>query len=178
MQPDRLCARRRRRQEALTKARAALSIALGLTGVVLQLWAPSSAPLLLAHAGSLTALMLAIYIVGRAVFAPGPITAHRVLGAIALYMTFGLMFSTAYRAIRDIIPGALGNVPLGLESWRAYGLILYFSFTTLTSVGYGDIVPIHPFARALTNLEAIIGQLFPATLLARLVTLQLETRRN
>jgi hypothetical protein len=47
----------------------------------------------------------------------------------------------------------------------------YFSFVTLTSVGYGDIVPVHPFARGLANIEAIIGQLYPATLLARLVTL-------
>jgi hypothetical protein len=157
---------------------AALSVASGFAGVVLQLWAPLNASLLLAHAGSLTALMLAIYIVGQAVFAPGPITAHRVLGAIALYMTFGLMFATAFRVIRDFVPEALGNVTLGLESWRAYGSILYFSFATLTSVGYGDIVPIHAFARALSNLEAIIGQLFPATLLARLVTLELETRRH
>jgi hypothetical protein len=43
-----------------------------------------------------------------------------------------------------------------------------FSFVTLTSTGYGDIVPMHPIARSLANLEAIIGQLYPATLLARL----------
>jgi hypothetical protein len=49
--------------------------------------------------------------------------------------------------------------------------LVYFSFSTLTSVGYGDIVPVHPFARSLTNVEAIIGQLYPATLLARLVSL-------
>jgi hypothetical protein len=49
---------------------------------------------------------------------------------------------------------------------------------TVTSVGYGDIVPLHPYARSLANLEAIIGQLYPATLLARLVTLQLAGRRS
>jgi Ion channel len=54
--------------------------------------------------------------------------------------------------------------------------LIYFSFVTLTSTGYGDIVPIHPIARSLANLEAIIGQLYPATLLARLVTLELEGR--
>jgi hypothetical protein len=47
---------------------------------------------------------------------------------------------------------------------------------TLTSVGYGDIVPLHAYARSLANVEAIIGQLYAATLLARLVTLQLESR--
>jgi hypothetical protein len=49
---------------------------------------------------------------------------------------------------------------------------------TLTSVGYGDIVPVHPHARSLANDEAIIGQLYPATLLARLVTLEIADRRR
>jgi len=54
----------------------------------------------------------------------------------------------------------------------------YFSFVTLTSVGYGDIVPVHPYARSLANVEAIIGQLYPATLLARLVTLEIADRQR
>lgn len=49
---------------------------------------------------------------------------------------------------------------------------------TLTTSGYGDIVPLHPFARSLATLEAVIGQLFPATLLAWLVTLELQGRRT
>lgn len=54
--------------------------------------------------------------------------------------------------------------------------MVYFSFVTLTSVGYGDIVPVNPIARALSNLEAIPGPLYLATLLARLVTLELDQR--
>lgn len=56
--------------------------------------------------------------------------------------------------------------------------LIYFSFSMLTTVGYGDIVPVHPIARSLSSVEAIIGQLYPATLLARLVTLELEDRRR
>jgi hypothetical protein len=48
----------------------------------------------------------------------------------------------------------------------------------LITTGLGDITPVHPFARNPTNLEAIIGQLYPATILARLVTLELEHRRR
>jgi len=48
----------------------------------------------------------------------------------------------------------------------------------LTTSAYGDIVPVEPFARALANVESVIGQLFPATLLARLITLELEHRRD
>jgi ion channel len=56
------------------------------------------------------------------------------------------------------------------------GNLIYFCFVTLTTTGYGDIVPLHPYARSLANIEAVIGQLYPATLLARLVTLELKSR--
>ena len=56
--------------------------------------------------------------------------------------------------------------------------LVYFSFTTLTTLGYGDIMPVHPIARSLSNIEAIIGQVYPATLLARLVSLGEGTARG
>ena len=56
--------------------------------------------------------------------------------------------------------------------------VFYLSFVTLTSTGYGDIVPVHPIARSLCSLESVIGQLFPATLLARLVTLELREQSS
>ena len=52
--------------------------------------------------------------------------------------------------------------------------MIYFSVMTLTTVGYGDITPIHPMARALAMLEAVIGQLFPVILIARLVAMELQ----
>ena len=52
--------------------------------------------------------------------------------------------------------------------------MIYLSFVTFTSTGYGDIVPVHPLARSLCNLEAVIGQLYPAILIGRLVTLELR----
>jgi Ion channel len=54
--------------------------------------------------------------------------------------------------------------------------VSYLSIVTLTSTGFGDIVPLHPIARSLCNIESIIGQLYPATLLARLVTLEMRER--
>jgi hypothetical protein len=54
----------------------------------------------------------------------------------------------------------------------------YLSLTTLATTGFGDITLVHPFASSLANLEAIIGQLYPATILARLVTLDLVQRRR
>ena len=59
-----------------------------------------------------------------------------------------------------------------LSPWPAHFSIS--ALLSLTSTGYGDIVPVHPFARSLCNLESVIGQLYPATILARLVTLGLR----
>ena len=104
-------------------------------------------------------------------------TIHRVLGAIALYLDIGLMFGTIYSLIWYFIPNSFTNIPSG-QRWRADGTIVYFSFVTLTSTGFGDVTPVHPIARTLTNVEAIIGQLFPATLLARLISLELRGYRQ
>ena len=54
----------------------------------------------------------------------------------------------------------------------------YFSVVTLTTLGYGDITAVHPVARSVVMIEALLGQLYPAILIARLVTLEMETRRN
>jgi len=55
-------------------------------------------------------------------------------------------------------------------------VMIYFSFGVLTGIGSGDITALHPIARSLTLVEAMIGQLYPATLLARIVTLEIEHR--
>lgn len=56
--------------------------------------------------------------------------------------------------------------------------MMYFSVTTLTTVGYGDIYPVNPIARSLSNLEGIVGQLYPAIILARIVTLYTPKNRT
>ena len=151
-------------------ALAILALISSSAGYVLQLVEPSYASLILAYAGSIGAFIAASYALGYAALAPGAVTVHRVLGAIALYLNIGLMFATVYRLIWYFIPDSLTNIPGG-AAWQAYGTILYFSFVTLTSTGYGDVTPVHPLVRTLANVEAIIGQLYPATLLARLITL-------
>jgi hypothetical protein len=162
----------------VTKAISVLAISSGIAGSVFGLWFPSHVSPLLGSSSTLIAFVLVIYLVGRAVLAPGDITVHRVLGAVALYLSFGMAFATTYRLGWQLAPASLANIPADIASWQLQSPMLYFSFATLTSVGYGDILPVQPFVRALSNLEAIIGQLYPATLLARLVTLELERRRR
>lgn len=111
-----------------------------------------------------------IWVVARAVFEEGRITYHRILGAILLYLTIGFLFVALYTLIGAFSPGSFQGLSVTERDMLPSDLV-YFSFTTLTTVGYGDIVPVHPLARGLSNAEAIIGQLYPATLLARLVSL-------
>jgi len=70
-----------------------------------------------------------------------------------------------------ITPTAGGALPTAPGARTA--ALSYFSLATITTTGYGDLAPMHPFARSLANLESIFGQLFPATVLARLVALHL-----
>jgi hypothetical protein len=78
----------------------------------------------------------------------------------------------------DLIRTAFANLAAPASGFTETDTMLYFSLTTLTTTGFGDLTPVHPFARSLANLEAIIRQLYPATILARLVTLELEHRRR
>ena len=165
-------------QGVIVTAIAAIAMITTLVGSFLGVIAPSPSTVVLAHAGTISGAAVVAYVVGRAVFAPGPITHHRVLGAIVLYLNIGLLCTTTYRLIWDLVPNSFTGIAPDATPLQASATIMYFSFVTLTSVGYGDIAPIHHFARALANLEGIIGQLYPATLLARLITLELEARRR
>jgi hypothetical protein len=117
-------------------------------------------------------------VIARAVFGPGRVTWHRVQGAIVLYMNFGLIFFIVYRLLSTLVPNAFHGLPESGSEYGSGAALLYFSFTTLTTAGYGDITPIYPLARNFANLEAVIGQLFPATLLARLVSLEISHRQQ
>jgi hypothetical protein len=117
-------------------------------------------------------------VVARAVFGPGRITYHRVVGAVLFYLIIGLTFVALYSFVALGAPQAFTNLPALHGDFAASGNLIYFSFVTLTTTGYGDIAPLHPYARSLANVEAIIGHIYPATLLARLVTLELAHERE
>jgi hypothetical protein len=132
----------------------------------------------LSEGGRLLGLAALSWVIAGAVFASGRVSVHRIQGAVILYLNFALFFFVLYRLLDTLTAHAFTGLPApGTEHGTAAAL-LYFSFTTLTTAGFGDITPVHPLARNLANLESVIGQLFPATLLARLVSLELEHRRQ
>jgi hypothetical protein len=107
--------------------------------------------------------------VAHAAFDAGRITVYRIMGAVSLYLYVALIFASVDRLALTLLNPAFS----GLSPTRRSNLseLLYFSMSALTTSGFGDIVPVHPFVRSLANLESLIGQLYPATFLARLVTL-------
>ena len=111
------------------------------------------------------------------VFREGPITVHRIEGAVAVYLLLGLAWAFAYMLIDVQWPNAF-NPPSSHPSVDddLTSRFVYFSFVTLTTVGYGDITAVHPVARSLVIIETLTGQLFPAILLARLVSMELLHR--
>ncbi|MBM3543462.1 MAG: ion transporter [Alphaproteobacteria bacterium] len=114
-----------------------------------------------------------IWVVSKAVFAAGRITYHRVMGAILLYLSIGWTFAGLFTLMALIVPGAFSGFTVTDRPALAAD-VFYLSFGTLTTAGAGDITPVHPMARSLVNILTMIGQLYPATLLARLVTLEIE----
>ncbi len=115
-------------------------------------------------------LVLASLITAR-VFRSGGITIFRIYGAIAVYIIIGILWGEFYILVYLLAPGAFYFDPSTQYGEPPISELIYFSFTTLTTLGLGDILPVHPMARSLTTLEALVGQLYPAVLLARLVTL-------
>jgi hypothetical protein len=156
----------------------AMLVALGMNAaaIVRRAEHPSAVNIdLLAGAWLILALTLG-WIVARAVFGPGRVNYHRVVGAILLYLLIALTFATLFAFAGLLLTDAFAGLAM-VDTPALASNLIYFSFVTLTSTGYGDVVPVHPIARSLCNVETIIGQLYPATLPARLVTLELAHRR-
>jgi len=154
-----------------------VALALEATAIILRLSGPTVIDIYLNTTAYIIVTIALGLIVLRAVFGPGPVTYHRVVGAVLLYLTIAMLFIGLYSFIGLLFPDAFKGLSIE-DNAKLPADLIYFSFVTMTSTGYGDILPVHPIARSLANLEAIIGQLYPATLLARLVTLELEGRKE
>jgi hypothetical protein len=108
------------------------------------------------------------------VFGPGRVTAHRLLGAASAYVLFAVVWGTAYQLLVVLRPDAIlgGSAPASLDQ------AMWLSFVTITTTGYGDVLPASGAARSLAALEAIVGVLYPAVFVSRLVSLvQAPARR-
>jgi hypothetical protein len=125
----------------------------------------------------LACLSILAFITLKRTLRPGRVTLYQVAGGIAGYLLIGLIWAFAYQLLVLNAPGAIHfeNGPVDVLSQQPSDLI-YFSFVTLTTVGYGDVHPVNRAARSLAVAEALVGQLYLAILIAALIGLALQSR--
>jgi len=122
---------------------------------------------------TITAVTILIYVLDYQ-----KVTADKLYGAICIYLLIGIIWALLYFLIEIISPGSFfvinGLKFSGHVAHPGYfSTFTYYSFVTMTTLGFGDILPLTNTARAFTSLEAIVGQLFVVVLIARLVGLHI-----
>jgi voltage-gated potassium channel len=129
------------------------------------------AALVVANLAAIVFFLMMIFLISRALFVQQTgVTGETIWAAINVYVLFGLLFSFIYALVEVIHPGAYQGNLLG-EGDDLARTFLYYSFVTMTTLGYGDITPKIQVAATLAYVQALIGQLYVAILIARLVSL-------
>jgi hypothetical protein len=127
----------------------------------------------------LSGMAILVVMTLKQTFHPGPVNVHRVMGGVVAYLLIGVTWAFGYKLLLEEVPDAIHfqSSFVGISTGEPARL-LYFSFATLTTLSYGDVYPVHRVARSLAIAEALIGQLYPAILIATLVGMALLARFN
>ena len=110
----------------------------------------------------------AIWLAGKQVLFSGAVDANRIVGAICIYLLMGLIWTLMYLFIAQAIPGAFNGIEQKIW-YDNFADVAYYSYVTLTTLGYGDISPVAPIARFLVYMEAVVGVFYMAILVASLI---------
>lgn len=115
-------------------------------------------------------LGMLVWILGRFLVVADTINRDVIYAAIALYLLIGAVFVPVYGLLDFLVPGSFrdGSYPDASVQWQQ---LVYYSYTTLTSTGYGEILPISWWARSIANLEMVAGGLYITIVMSRLVGL-------
>jgi hypothetical protein len=129
-------------------------------------------------AGLLLVAFVVVNLLGFVLRAPS-VNAEVLCASISAYLMLGLIWTMAYWLVDQLTPGGAFsfNTNAGRQSMNGFNAF-YFSFITLSTVGYGDITPLSRIARWLAALEAMTGLLYVAVLIARLVSLYSTPKSN
>ena len=106
------------------------------------------------------------------------INANRIVGAVCVYLMLGVIWALAYSLVETVIPGSFAGLVEQSANSKWNPDWVYFSFVTLTTLGYGDILPLTLSARSLAYFEAIVGQFYLAVLVAGLVSAYLSEQQG
>ncbi len=169
---------------ALVRQRRVMIVALSLavlTLVVAMVALVAPRPGLIIARQSLFAafLVLTAGVLLKVVLGKGTVSGDKLSGAVCVYLLIGVIWSLLFGILEIAAPGSLrfsdadAGVQEALRTGAPQGAMTYFSFVTLTTLGYGDIVPVSQAARSLAWVEALLGQLYLTILVARLVGLHM-----
>jgi voltage-gated potassium channel len=110
-----------------------------------------------------------IYLLSLYVFESGQVDGNRLAGAACIYLLLGTLWSNFYYLVEVMTPGAFNfSADMANSALLVKRELTYFSYVTLTTLGYGEITPVNPHARSLVMLESVIGVLYVGILVARL----------
>jgi hypothetical protein len=157
-----------------------VGIAFVIAGIVFNVLAVNlSSPVYLyaSFAALFGFLLVAISFTLKQIAMETDINPNRVVGAVCVYLLLGVIWAVAYTMLEMISPGSFGGfTPLQGRGWDSEWL--YFSFVTMTTLGYGDILPVSATARVLAYMQAVFGQLYVAILVAGLVSALISSRQS
>lgn len=126
----------------------------------------------------MTLFVLLFFFVGsfvintRQIFLEGDIDGNKIIGSITLYILLGLIWAVIYLILLTMDPHAFSGIEPG--SWQQiFSRVAYYSFVTLTTLGYGDVLPTNHIAEFFVYIEAILGVFYMAVIVASLISLRL-----
>lgn len=123
-------------------------------------------------------IALAILIVGRELFRQREVATNMILGAIVVYLLMAVAFAYLYEILELFQPGSFSGIPDGANPQQLGDALIYFSLASLTTMGYGDIVPVSSLARPVAVIEGVFGTLYIAVMIARLVGLHIASGKG
>lgn len=115
------------------------------------------------------------WLVAHQVLFTGKIDTNKIIGAICVYLLLGIIWAMMYLFIAEAVPGAFNGM-IQAPWLDNFGTAVYFSFVTITTLGYGDISPVLPLVRFLVYMEAIVGVFYMAILVASLIGVRLSNQ--
>ena len=124
-----------------------------------------------------------IAVILRSILLRDDVTVDVIFGAMSVYLLLSVVWTFIFAIVELLSPGSFnfgtfGPEALGSTRHGELRFLSYFSLVTLTTLGYGDITPVAPIARSLASLEAVVGQLYIAVLVARLVGMHTAQKRG
>jgi hypothetical protein len=125
-------------------------------------------------------LCYAILILATHLFQRRDVTLDTILGAVVVYLLVAALFALLFEMMEMRMPGSFSGLPDDPHGARnaATSTFSYFSLVCLTTMGYGDVVPLSSLARPIAALEGVLGQMYLAVMIARLVGLNIATARG